>query len=181
MSAKRSFIFKICIVGDGGVGKTSLALRYTENTFKDNYIMTIGSNFSTKTVSLPNYPHLDIKLQIWDLAGQKHFSFVRPPFYRGASGVIYVFDLTRRSSFASLPNWKSEVSKVIGEKPSILVGNKIDLADEGHREVGQQDGDSFKTELNAISYFETSAKDGVKINEMFTEIVLEILKTSNKI
>ncbi len=92
-----------------------------------------------------------------------------------------MFDLTRRSSFASLPNWKSEVSKVIGEKPSILVGNKIDLAGEGHREVGQQDGEALKTELKAISYFETSAKDGVKIEEMFTETVLEILKTSNKI
>ena len=92
-----------------------------------------------------------------------------------------MFDLTRRSSFASLPNWKNEVSKVIGEKPSILVGNKIDFADEGRREVGQQDGDSLKNELNAISYFETSAKDGVKIDEMFNETVLEILKKSNKI
>ena len=112
MSASKSFIYKICVVGDGGVGKTSMVLRYTEDSFKENYIMTIGSNFSTKTVELPEFPQYNIKLQIWDLAGQKHFSFVRPPFYRGATGIIYVFDLTRRSSFSNLLNWKTEVEKV---------------------------------------------------------------------
>ncbi len=66
----KSFIFKICVVGDGGVGKTSMVLRYCEETFKDNYIMTIGSNFSTKTVELSEYPNFNIKLQVWDLAGQ---------------------------------------------------------------------------------------------------------------
>ncbi|MFX1392131.1 MAG: hypothetical protein ACFFAH_01025 [Promethearchaeota archaeon] len=64
MSAVRSYIYKICVVGDGGVGKTSMVLRYTENTFKENYLMTIGSNFSTKSVTLQEYPHLDIKLQL---------------------------------------------------------------------------------------------------------------------
>ena len=96
-SYAKSFIYKICVVGNGGVGKTSMVLRYCENSFKESYLMTIGSNFSTKTVELANYPQLQVKLQLWDLAGQKHFSFVRPPFYRGASGIIYVFDLTRRS------------------------------------------------------------------------------------
>jgi small GTP-binding protein len=182
LSATRSYIYKICVVGDGGVGKTSMVLRYIENSFKENYLMTIGSNFSIKSEKFPEYPHLDIKLQIWDLAGQKHFSFVRPPFYRGASGIIYVFDLTRRSSFANLPDWKTEVEKVVGDKTGILVGNKLDLANqEGNREVGEQDGESLKNELNTASYYETSAKEGTLIDDVFKNIVLEILKASNKI
>jgi len=181
MSASKSFIYKICVVGDGGVGKTSMVLRYTDDSFKENYIMTIGSNFSTKSVDLPEYPQYNIKLQIWDLAGQKHFSFVRPPFYRGATGIIYVFDLTRRSSFANLPNWRTEVEKVVTSRPSVLVGNKLDLATQGNREIGEQDGESLKNELQALSYFETSAKEGVNIEDVFKITVLEILKSSNKI
>ncbi|MBN1214926.1 MAG: GTP-binding protein [Candidatus Lokiarchaeota archaeon] len=181
MSEKKSFIYKICIVGDGGVGKTSLVLRYCEDAFKDNYIMTIGSNFSTKSVVLPEYPNYDIKLQLWDLAGQKHFSFVRPPFYRGATGIIYVYDLTRRSSFASMANWKEEVEKVIGLKSSIIVGNKLDLADDNHREIGAQDGEALKAEMNALSYYETSAKDGINVESIFRDITLGILKDFNKI
>ncbi len=158
-----------------------MVLRYTEDTFKENYLMTIGSNFSAKSEKFPEYPHLNIKLQIWDLAGQKHFSFVRPPFYRGASGIIYVFDLTRRSSFANLPNWKEEVEKVVGEKPSILVGNKLDLANQGNREIALHDGESLKNELNTLSYYETSAKEGTNINDVFKDTVIRILKACGKI
>lgn len=181
MSASKSFIYKICVVGDGGVGKTSMVLRYTDDTFKENYMMTIGSNFATKSVDLPEFPQYNIKLQIWDLAGQKHFSFVRPPFYRGASGIVYVFDLTRRSSFTNLLEWKTEVEKVVTGRPSILVGNKLDLADEGHREIALQDGESLKKELQALSYYETSAKEGMKVKDVFKETVLAILKASKKI
>ncbi len=182
MSATKSFIYKICIVGDGGVGKTSMVLRYTENTFKENYLMTIGSNFATKAIKFEEHPNVDVRLQLWDLAGQKHFSFVRPPFYRGATAIIYVFDLTRRSSFASMHEWKLEVEKVIGtEKTTILVGNKLDLAEQGSREVGEQDGEALKSEINAISYHETSAKEGMKVENVFKETVLAILKSTNKI
>jgi small GTP-binding protein len=178
---KKSFIYKVCLLGDGGVGKTSLVLRYCENKFKDNYIMTIGSNFSTKTVKLEDYPNFEIKLQIWDLAGQKHFSFVRPPFYRGATGVIYVHDLTRRSSFENLPNWQEEVQKVIGKKTSILVGNKLDLAEDGQREVAKSDGEAFKEELGSLSYYETSAKEGLNVEKIFKEITRGILEDLGKI
>ncbi|MBD3342731.1 MAG: GTP-binding protein [Candidatus Lokiarchaeota archaeon] len=180
ISATKNFIYKVCIVGDGGVGKTSMVLRYTENTFKENYLMTIGSNFSTKSLEFPEYPNYQIKLQIWDLAGQKHFSFVRPPFYRGATAIIYVFDLTRRSSFANLPSWREEVEKVVGEKVSALVGNKLDLASE-NREISKQEGNSLKDELNAVGYYETSAKEGIKIDIVFEDVVKAILKASNKI
>jgi len=182
MSATRSFIYKVVVVGDGGVGKTSMVLRYCENSFKENYIMTIGSNFSTKQVDLEEYPNFLVKLQIWDLAGQKHFSFVRPPFYRGAGGIIYVFDLTRRSSFQNILEWKSEVEKVIGNgKQSVLVGNKIDLAEQGNREVGEGDGEALKDEINAFGYYETSAKEDVLVNPVFKDITLAILKNTQKI
>ncbi len=180
--SKKSFIYKICILGDGGVGKTSMVLRYCENSFKENYIMTIGSNFSTKKVVLKDYPDFNINLQIWDLAGQKHFSFVRPPFYRGASGLIYVFDLTRRSSFSDLTNWKEEALKVLGEqKPNVMVGNKLDLADEGYREIGNKEGESLSKEFQSIGYYETSAKVDLNVEIVFKELTLGILKASNKI
>jgi len=177
----KSFIYKICVVGNGGVGKTSMVLRYCENSFKESYMMTIGSNFSTKTVELANYPQLQVKLQLWDLAGQKHFSFVRPPFYRGATGIIYVFDLTRRSSFADLLEWREEVEKVIGQKPCLVVGNKLDLAKQGQREVAEQDGEAVKYEMHAMKYFETSAKESDSVGDIFKMLTLEILKTSGKI
>ena len=167
------------MVGDGGVGKTSMVLRYCENAFKDNYIMTIGSNFSTKQVELEEYPNYLVKLQLWDLAGQKHFSFVRPPFYRGATATVFVFDITRRSSFQNILEWQIEVEKVIGEgKPSMLVGNKIDLEDS--REVGEQEGEALKDEINALGYFETSAKQDVGVHPVFKEITLAILERTSK-
>jgi len=176
----RSFIYKVVVVGDGGVGKTSMVLRYCENSFKTDYIMTIGSNFSTKQVELEDYPNFLVKLQLWDLAGQKHFSFVRPPFYRGATATVYTFDLTRRSSFQNILAWKSEVEKVIGDgKPSMLVGNKIDLADS--REVGEKEGEALKNEINALGYFETSAKDDLGVHPVFKEITLAILRSTQKI
>ncbi len=178
---QKSYIYKICVVGNGGVGKTSMVLRYCENSFKESYLMTIGSNFSTKTVELANHPELQVKLQLWDLAGQKHFSFVRPPFYRGATGIIYVFDLTRRSSFADLLEWRDEVEKVIGQKPCILVGNKLDVAREGHREVAGQEGEALKEEMHVMKYVETSAKEGDSVESVFKVLTLEILKASGKI
>lgn len=178
---QKSYIYKICVVGNGGVGKTSMVLRYCENSFKESYLMTIGSNFSTKTVELENHPQLQVKLQLWDLAGQKHFSFVRPPFYRGATGIIYVFDLTRRSSFADLLEWRDEVEKVIGQKPSLLIGNKLDLARIGQREVASQDGEALMGEMHAMQYFETSAKEGDSVEDVFKVLTLEILKSSGKI
>ncbi len=158
-----------------------MVLRYCESTFKESYIMTIGSNFSTKSIELPDFPNYNVKLQIWDLAGQKHFSFVRPPFYRGCAATIMTFDLTRRSSFANLHDWKEEVEKVVGSKPTILVGNKLDLAVDGIREVGTKEGEAFKDEIGAIAYYEGSAKLGDKIETIFTEITIAILKATAKI
>lgn len=178
MSTKRTLIYKVCVIGDGGVGKTSLVLQYTEKKFTEQYVMTIGSNFAIKKVEIPEYPDLEVRLQLWDLAGQRHFSFVRPPFYRGATALMYVFDVTRRSSFTNLPNWKEEAEKVIGQKPSVILGNKIDLAQD-YREVGLEEGRAISEEYDSGGYFETSAKEGVKIKEAFNTLVSAILNKLN--
>ena len=178
MSIKKALIYKVVVIGDGGVGKTSLVLQYTEKKFTEQYVMTIGSNFAIKKVEIPEYPDLEIRLQLWDLAGQRHFSFVRPPFYRGAAAIMYVFDVTRRSSFTNLPNWKEEVEKVIGQKPSVMLGNKIDLAQD-YREVGTEEGRAISEEYDSGGYFETSAKTGGNIKEAFKSLVLAILKKVN--
>ncbi len=174
---KKALIYKVCVIGDGGVGKTSLVLRYTEKKFTEQYVMTIGSNFAIKNVNLPEYPNLNVRLQLWDLAGQRHFSFVRPPFYRGAAALIYVFDVTRRSSFTNLIDWKQEAEKVIGVKPSVMLGNKLDLADD-YREVGTQEGRALREEYSSGGYFETSAKTGVNIADAFTALTMAIIKQS---
>ena len=156
-------------MGDGSVGKTSMVFQYSERNFQERYIMTIGSNFAIKSLVLDD---TKIKIQIWDLAGQKHFSFVRPPFYRGSSGTLYVFDLTRRQSFDNLLNWKEEIETVI-HKPFILIGNKNDLHED--RLITKEEAVSFANEMGALKYFETSAKTGENLDLAFLTLVKKIL------
>ena len=178
MSNIKKFVYKICIVGNGGVGKTSIVQRYTDKSFNENYIMTVGSNFSEKYIEFPEFPDYKISLLLWDLAGQERFSCMRPLFYQGTRALIYVFDLTRRDTFIDLINWKIEVDEIVGSIPRILVGNKLDLAKQGMREITNQEADAIKEQLNACVYFETSAKDGSNINKVFNESTRLILNHS---
>lgn len=170
-SELKNYILKVCCVGDGSVGKTSMVLQYCENKFKEDYIMTIGSNFAIKDLRLED-EGVAVKVQIWDLAGQQHFSFVRPPFYRGSSGTIYVFDITRRESFQHLDEWRKEVENVVPDKPYVIVGNKVDLKDE--RVVSRSEGEEYAASLG-VSYYETSAKTGENLDEMFSKLVKSII------
>ena len=166
MSGLREYIFKIVILGDGKVGKTSLVLQYTEHKFNENYIMSIGANFAIKMVHVKD--NTVIRLQLWDLAGQQHFQFVRPSFYRGAFAAIFVFDLTRRDSFNSIHKWKEECDQYVPGVPLILVGNKADLNDE--RVVSRREGQSLALEIGADYYYETSAKTATNIEKLFLDI-----------
>ena len=168
--SEKNYILKVCIVGDGSVGKTSMVFQYSEKNFQERYIMTIGSNFAIKSLVLDD---TKIKIQIWDLAGQKHFSFVRPPFYRGSSGTLYVFDLTRRQSFDNLLSWKEEVDTVLKSKPFILIGNKNDLHED--RLITEEEAVSFANEMGALQYFETSAKTGENLDMAFEVLIKKIL------
>ncbi|MFX1580722.1 MAG: Rab family GTPase, partial [Promethearchaeota archaeon] len=108
-----------------------------------------------------------VRLQLWDLAGQPHFSSVRPVFYRGAAGVILVYDVTRRQTFDALPAWYTEVSQVTGAVPTVLLANKVDLTVE--RQITTDEGMAYAQQLG-WGYFETSAKEGQGVTDAFRQI-----------
>ncbi|MHA1918066.1 MAG: Rab family GTPase [Candidatus Ranarchaeia archaeon] len=152
---------KVVIIGDGGIGKTAMVLRYTKDMFQEDYKVTIGVQFATQVEQINEET---VKLQIWDTAGEERFSFLMPIYYRGAQGAILVFDLTKRRTFDHLDNWAGLVKKVCGDIPLILVGNKYDLIDQ--RRVDQQEAIDY-AKKNGYAYFETSAKTGVNVREAF--------------
>ncbi|MFW9819801.1 MAG: Rab family GTPase [Candidatus Thorarchaeota archaeon] len=167
--------FKICIVGDFGVGKTTLLHQYLERRFTPNITTTIGSNFFVKRLKIPNFQNL-ITLQIWDLAGQQRFKWVRQEFYKGAKGIVFVFDLTNRKTFESLPQWKKEIDKIIKGYSSILVGNKSDLLDNEHEEIEEEELLILKNHLFTNEYFKTSAKSGSNVEEFFLKLITQMHK-----
>jgi Ras-related protein Rab-11A len=127
MSRAHKYIFKVIVVGDAAVGKTSLMYRFVHGTFQKDYKMTIGVNFATKLLRLEN--GTNVKLSIWDTAGQERFHFLLPSYYDGSSGGMIVFDVTRRESFQNLPKWLDQVRGKVNNIPLLLVGNKADLGD----------------------------------------------------
>jgi Ras-related protein Rab-1A len=181
MVENKSYVYKVCVVGDGGVGKTSLVRKSVNNTFSENYIMTIGSNFSVKPIILSEYPQYNITLSIWDIAGQEHFKSVRPPFYKGAKALIYVYDLTRRGSFDNLINWQKEAVKSAGSLPSILVGNKLDLINPDEKRAKKEEINRLMDFLHTNLYFETSAKKGTNVENIFKVVAKTILRKSEEV
>ena len=174
MPISKKRIYKICIVGDGGVGKTTILYQYVDGKFIENSQMTIGINFFVKNIFLEEF-NTKIILQIWDLGGQEHFTSVRPSFYGGAAGIIYTYDLTRISTFNNLIEWKSEIRRVLdGNIPCILIGNKLDLIDFESRQIFSNDIQKLKKDLSFSDYFETSAKENVGIDKVFHKITKDI-------
>jgi small GTP-binding protein len=172
----KKFFFKTIIAGEGGVGKTTLLHQYIRGEFRPDIKSTIGSNFFVKYVKIPQAKNI-ITLQIWDLAGQEHFRWVRQAFYKGARGIVYMFDLTRRESFMNLQFWKEEIENIIGVKPSILVGNKLDLLEDVGRSILSDESTDLKIELSSCAYLETSAKFGNGVDEIFEKLSIEMYKT----
>ncbi|MEM3586123.1 MAG: Rab family GTPase [Candidatus Jordarchaeaceae archaeon] len=165
-------MFKVIVVGDGAVGKTSLVKKYSENTFKEDYLPTVGAGFATKRLTLEGK---EVTYQIWDLGGQPQFRVVRQNFYKGSRGVLYVFDVSRKETLENLVKWREEVNKFCGSIPCILIGNKIDLP----RKVEVQEAESYARLFNAL-YFETSVLQGIYINEIFESIGRLILERIEK-
>lgn len=158
------YLFKVVLLGDGGVGKTSIGNRYCYGKFSEDYLMTIGVNFFTKVVQ---YDNKSIKLQIWDIAGQKRFKEIRSIYYNGARAGILVFDITNRESFDGLDNWVWEFQEKVWNVPLVLVGNKVDLED---RVVEVEEARNYANQLNAL-YLEVSAKSGVNIEQLFSTVI----------
>jgi small GTP-binding protein len=168
-------IFKICILGDGGVGKTTLVARYLSGVFNDSLKITIGVNFYVKKFE---FQENTVTLQLWDLAGEDRFRFILPSYIFGALGAIFMYDITRYSSFKNFSTWM-EVFKEGSQKnekkiPMIMVGGKSDL--EFKRTVSREDVLKVVQNNNIIDYIECSAKTGDNVELIFhkmTEIIMK--------
>ena len=166
MAEEYDYLFKSIVVGDGGVGKTALTLRFSKGFFTEDYKMTIGVDFHVKTINIDsNEGLIRAKLQIWDTGGQERFSSIRPMYYRGSLGALLIFDLTNSATFEHLPGWIEEVrANVKNEIPLLLVGNKSDLVDQ--RAVSLEEINIFTRDFN-LFYMETSAKTGDGVGDCF--------------
>lgn len=170
------YIFKIILIGDANIGKTSLINRYVNKVFNDKYICTIGVDFMMKSII---YEDQTIKLQIWDTAGMEKYKQITVSYYRGAQAAIVCFDLTNKTSFENVSRWIGEFTQNCNpmfQKIIILVGNKADLTDE--REVKQEEIDTYTT-LNNYTYYECSSKTGDNVEDLFYNLA-KILYTSYK-
>lgn len=168
-------LLKLLILGDSNVGKTNFLLRFTENSFLDNYITTIGFDYKSSVVKLDN--ERTVKLQIWDTAGQERFMSVTKNLMLRVQGVILMYDITEPVSFENVKKWFKSIRENTNEKmPIVLVGNKIDLEDK--RKVSIEKGEKLAEEYE-IKFFEASAKDNRNVEEAFIEIAKEVMKTYN--
>ena len=161
------YSFKIIIVGDPEVGKTSITLRFTNKAFLRTYIPTLGVNITDKNIRVD---HSKIKVIIWDIAGQSKFQTTRKNFYRGAEGIVLVFDLTKQKSFDNLNEWHKDVEKTLNKGNNyvgFLLGNKKDLKNE--RSVKKEDAELLANKLN-LRYIETSALTGENVMFIFHKI-----------
>lgn len=169
MSSTYDFLFKIVVLGEGAVGKTAIVTRFSHGFFRTDYKTTIGSQFAVKNVEIVKSERekVTVKLQIWDVAGQSRFQILRPMYYRGSSGGILVYDVTRRRTFIVLQEWLEELHKALGKDiPLILVANKTDLPD---RVVEPSEGREFADSRN-MPYVESSAKTGEGIIDIFDQL-----------
>jgi small GTP-binding protein len=165
------YMRKVVMIGAGGSGKTALVNRFLTHKFSEEYIVTIGSQFAVKTVSLEstNGRNVVVKLLVWDLAGQQRFDFIRGSYYRGSKGALLVFDTTRKSTWIELPKWIKEMEDALGERiPIILLANKVDLVE--HRVISQEMGLQFVEEQGLAGYLETSALSGMNVEEAFYQL-----------
>ncbi|KAE8744472.1 hypothetical protein FOCC_FOCC008947 [Frankliniella occidentalis] len=164
-------LFKLLIIGDSGVGKSSLLLRFADNTFSGSYITTIGVDFKIRTINIEGEK---VKLQIWDTAGQERFRTITSTYYRGTHGVIVVYDVSNGDSFANVKRWLHEIEQNCEVVNRILVGNKNDAPD--RKVVLTEDAQRFADQMN-IQLFETSAKDNINVEEMFMAVTRQVLRT----
>ncbi len=164
--SRPEYVYKICIIGDAAVGKTSTILRWSEGYFRQEYQSTMGVQHYSRIVDVGKESTC-VKMMIWDLAGQDIFRHLRASFYEGAKGLVVMFDVTREETFSSVPKWIKEAVGFVGESiPYILAGNKIDLVPGERNFFGAGEyANSLK-----IPLILTSAKSGANIEDLFHRI-----------
>ncbi|EDW75303.1 uncharacterized protein Dwil_GK20101 [Drosophila willistoni] len=167
--SKRKYTFKILMLGDSGVGKTCLLQRFLENRYTDNSESTVGIDFRLHTHKLSG--HL-VDLQLWDTAGEERFRSVGTTYYRGAHGIILVYDTTKRETFNNIDSWLLDIQRHAAEGVNIMiVGNKCDAL--GQRQVSQQTAAVFAAQLH-VPFFEASAKSDLNVQDIFTNMSVMI-------
>ena len=162
-------LFKVLLIGNSGVGKSSLFLRFVDDIWEDSFVPTIGVDFKVKTLSIEDKK---IKLQIWDTAGQERFRTIISSYYKGAHGILLIFDLSDIETFKSLNNWLIEIERNANKNViKILIGNKCDL---NERKVTMKQASEFAEE-NGMKYIETSAKNNINVVDAFRTLGMELI------
>jgi len=175
MKRDYDYLFKLVLIGDSGVGKSCLLLRFADDNFTDSYISTIGVDFRFRTITIDKKV---VKLQIWDTAGQERFRTITSAYYRGADGIIMVYDVTSAESFDHVEEWLSEVDRYANENTSkLLVGNKADLIED--KQVSEETAQRFADKLS-IPFIETSAKTATNVDAAFLTMAKELIKMRSK-
>ncbi|XP_029878842.1 LOW QUALITY PROTEIN: ras-related protein Rab-1A [Aquila chrysaetos chrysaetos] len=171
MNPEYDYLFKLLLIGDSGVGKSCLLLRFADDTYTESYISTIGVDFKIRTIELDGKT---IKLQIWDTAGQERFRTITSSYYRGAHGIIVVYDVTDQESFNNVKQWLQEIDRYASENVNkLLVGNKCDLTTK--KVVDYTTAKEFADSLG-IPFLETSAKNATNVEQSFMTMAAEIKK-----
>mmetsp|Transcript_15475 Transcript_15475/g.30564 ORF Transcript_15475/g.30564 Transcript_15475/m.30564 type:complete len:214 (-) Transcript_15475:126-767(-) len=164
-------LIKLLLIGDSGVGKSCLLLRFSDDSFTTSFITTIGIDFKIRTIEQEGKK---LKLQIWDTAGQERFRTITTAYYRGAMGILLVYDVTDEQSFNNIRNWIRQIQQHAADNVNkILIGNKCDMLEKKVIETarGQALADEF-----GIKFFETSAKNNHNVEKAFFEIARDVLK-----
>ena len=171
-----SVFFKILLIGDLGVGKSCVILRYVEGDFPGNIMSSIGVDFKTKQIELDDH---SIKMQIWDTAGHEKFRTITTSYYKSAQAIIILYDITQKSSFDHIRNWITEIDK-FGKQGvlKVIVGNKLDL--ENNRKIKKEDAQNLALKYG-VKLWEVSAKDNTNIEEMFVDTIKTLLERNSKI
>jgi len=162
--------FKVVLLGEGCVGKTSLCLRYVQNAFNDKHLSTIQASFLTKRLNVDNKR---VGLAIWDTAGQERFHALGPIYYRDANGALLVYDITDRDSFIKVQTWVKELRKMLGKEVVLAIaGNKCDL--ERSRVVSIEEAEQYAESVGA-KHYSTSAKLNKGLEELFLDVTKRML------
>ena len=170
---------QLLIIGDSSVGKTSLINRYTNGTFKEEYLATVGLDYSSKEEEFNNET---VHIKLWDTAGQERFKSLTQNYLRNADGILLVYDVTKTESFENLKDWICSIKQNMETKniflPLIICGNKVDM--EESREITKEDAEKFASKNN-YKYFETSAKTGEGVDDAIRELVNQILNQDGEV